>query len=400
MALNLIFFIAFALGAATVIYLLFLAICGKYLYRNRFTVNDKPPSARIAILVPGYKEDGIILSTAQSLQRLDYPASLFDIYIIADSFQPQTLEELYRMPVNVLEVSFSRSTKTKALNAAFEKISRPYDLALVLDADNIPSRDFLKKVNAAWIMGARAIQGRRVAKNLDTSYAVLDACSEGINNHLFRKGANGCGMSSSIIGSGMAIDFEKVKNILSKVEATGGFDKVLQLEMVRQGMRIEYLHDALVFDEKVNSSHAFKQQRKRWVSSQFIYLRKYFLEGIRQLFKGNISYFDLAIVKNLILPRAFLFVLFPLLFLFSLAMGIGWTLASLALGIAYVASLWLSLPVELMNRDLVNALWRLPQAIGLMVGTLFGIRKANQTFIHTIHTKTEINNPLFNEQGK
>jgi cellulose synthase/poly-beta-1,6-N-acetylglucosamine synthase-like glycosyltransferase len=207
-------------------------------------------------------------------------------------------------------------------------------------------------------------------------------------------------MSSSIIGSGMAFDFDQVKNILSKVEATGGFDKILQLEVVKQGIKIEYLHDALVFDEKVNSSHAFRQQRKRWVSSQFIYLKKYFFEGIRQLFKGNISYFDLAIVKNLILPRAFLFVLFPLLFLFSLAMGIGWTLASLALGLAYIASLWLSLPVELINRDLVNALGRLPQAIGLMVGTLFGLKKANQTFIHTVHTKTEINNPLFNEQGK
>src|SRR5687767_690407 len=115
MALNFIFFIAFALGAATVIYLLFLAICGKYIYRNRFTANTLTASARIAILVPGYKEDGIILSTAQSLQKLEYPASLYDIYIIADSFHPGTLEELYKMPVNVLEVSFSKSTKTKAL---------------------------------------------------------------------------------------------------------------------------------------------------------------------------------------------------------------------------------------------------------------------------------------------
>jgi cellulose synthase/poly-beta-1,6-N-acetylglucosamine synthase-like glycosyltransferase len=400
MALNLIFFIAYALGAATAVYLLFLAICGKYIYRNRFTLNDINPSARVAILVPGYKEDGIILSTSQNLQKLDYPAALYDIYIIADSFQPSTLDELYKMPVHVLEVSFSKSTKTKALNAAFDRISKPYDLALVLDADNIPSKDFLKKVNAAYLMGAKAIQGRRVAKNLDTSYAVLDACSEGINNHLFRKGANACGMSSSIIGSGMAFEYETVKNILAKVEATGGFDKVLQLEVIKRGIKIEYLHDALVFDEKVNSSHAFRQQRKRWVSSQFIYLKKFFPEGIRQLFKGNISYFDLAIVKNLILPRAFLFVLFPLLFFFSFSMGTGWVLASLFLGLAYIASLWLSLPVELLNRDLVNALWRLPQAIGLMVGTLFGIKKANQTFIHTIHTKTEINNPLFNEHAK
>src|SRR5687767_9135633 len=110
MALNLIFFIAFALGAATVVYLLFLAICGKYSYRNRFTGNNIAPSARIAILVPGYKEDGIILSTANSLQELNYPASLYDVYIIADSFLPETLDQLYQLPINVLEVNFPKST--------------------------------------------------------------------------------------------------------------------------------------------------------------------------------------------------------------------------------------------------------------------------------------------------
>jgi cellulose synthase/poly-beta-1,6-N-acetylglucosamine synthase-like glycosyltransferase len=400
MVLNLIFYVAFALGAATVFYLLVLAINGRFIYRNRFGISGTRPSARIAVLVPGYKEDGIIISTAKNLQRLQYPGDLFDIYIIADSFQPETLEALYAMPLNVVEVSFPKSTKTKALNAAFDKITRPYDLALILDADNVPAKDFLLKVNAAYVKGALAIQGRRVAKNLDTSFAVLDACSEGINNHLFRKGANATGLSSSVIGSGMAFEFETVKNILSRIHAVGGFDKILQLEVVKKGIRIEYLDDALVFDEKVNSSAAFKQQRKRWVSSQFIYLKKYFGQGLLQLMKGNISYFDLAIVKNLIMPRAFLFVLFPLLFLFSLFMGTNWAIASFLLGVAYIASLWLSLPAELKNKDLVAALMRLPQAIALMVGTLFGLKKANQTFIHTIHTKTEINNPLFNEHSK
>jgi cellulose synthase/poly-beta-1,6-N-acetylglucosamine synthase-like glycosyltransferase len=42
---------------------------------------------RIAILVPAYKEDGIIVSTALSHLQLDYPRDLFDVYILADSFQ-------------------------------------------------------------------------------------------------------------------------------------------------------------------------------------------------------------------------------------------------------------------------------------------------------------------------
>jgi hypothetical protein len=35
-----------------------------------------------------------------------------------------------------------------------------------------------------------------------------------------------------------------------------------------------------------------------------------------------------------------------------------------------------------------------------MVGTLFQIRKANKTFIHTVHTKTEVSNSLFKKQER
>ena len=268
------------------------------------------PQKRIAILVPAYKEDGIILSTANSLLNLNYPRDLYDVYIIADSFQQQTLEELRNLPLQVMEVSFDKSTKTKSLNKAFFQINKPYDIALICDADNMLARDFLLKINASFINGARAVQGRRVAKNLDTSFAILDACSEGINNNIFRRGANALGLSSSVIGSGMAFEFETVKKVLSEINAVGGFDKPMQLKIVQQRIRIEYLEDALVFDEKVDSSQAFRQQRKRWVSSQFIYLKRFFLPSLGQLFRGNLSYFNLAMGNNLVLPRAFLLMIF------------------------------------------------------------------------------------------
>ena len=57
------------------------------------------------------------------------------------------------------------------------------------------------------------------------------------------------------------------------------------------------------------------------------------------------------------------------------------------------------MPGQLFNRNLLLALLRLPRAVGMMAGSLVGIKKANKTFIHTVHTKTEINNPLFKEHG-
>jgi cellulose synthase/poly-beta-1,6-N-acetylglucosamine synthase-like glycosyltransferase len=299
--------------------------------------------------------------------------------------------------LTVLEVSFDKSTKTKSLNEAFARIGAPYDIALICDADNMLAGNFLNKINAAFARGARALQGRRVAKNLDTSFAILDACSEAINNHIFRKGAYALGLSSSVIGSGMSFEFETIKKILSEISAVGGFDKILQLSVVERGIRIHYLEDALVFDEKVDSSHAFGQQRKRWVSSQFIYLKRFFWPACRQLLKGHFSYFNLAVANNLVLPRAFLFALLPLLVILGFLIQPVWGIAAIGLGLLYLSCLMMGVPGNMVNRDLLIAILRLPKAIAVMVGTLFQIRKANKTFIHTVHTKTEVSNSLFKD---
>jgi cellulose synthase/poly-beta-1,6-N-acetylglucosamine synthase-like glycosyltransferase len=347
--------------------------------------------------VPAYKEDGIILSTAHNLLSLDYPVELYTIYIIADSFRKETIEELRKLRLGVIEVSFEKSTKTKSLNEAFQQIPGDYDIALICDADNMLANDFLRRIDNAFVHGARAVQGRRVAKNLDTSFAILDACSEAINNHIFRKGAYALGLSSSVIGSGMAFEFGAIRHILSGINAVGGFDKILQLKVVEGGTRIHYLEDALVFDEKVGSSQAFQQQRKRWVSSQFIYLKRFFGPACRQLLKGHFSYFNLAVANNLVLPRAFLFVLLPLLVILGFMLRPVGGIAAGGLGVLYLFSLLMGIPAGMVNKDLLVAVLRLPKAIAVMVGTLFQLRKADKTFIHTEHTKTEVSNSLFKD---
>jgi cellulose synthase/poly-beta-1,6-N-acetylglucosamine synthase-like glycosyltransferase len=391
--------VAFFYCALSVAYLFTLSAWGRFFYRRKYSGIRADPATRIAILVPAYKEDNIILSTAASLLRLDYPSHLYDIYFIADSFQPTTLAELRALPVHVLEVSFEKSTKTKSLNEAFARINQPYDLALICDADNILSRDFLRRIDYAFAIGARAVQGKRVAKNLDTSFAILDACSEAINNNIFRKGTNAIGLSSAVIGSGMAFEYNRIRQVMSEIQAVGGFDKIMQLRIVEQGIKIQYLDDALIFDEKVDSSSAFQQQRKRWVSSQFIYLKQFFFPAVKQFFKGNLSYVNLAIANNLVLPRAFLLIVLPLLVIAGYFVGPVWGVWSLWMLGIYLLSLLIALPAILVNRDLMFAVLRLPKAIGVMLLAVFQIKKANKTFIHTVHTKTEVSNTLFNDHG-
>ena len=403
------FILVFVYCAGSVGYLLLLSLAGRLFSRKRMDrLPADPQKRRIAVLVPAYKEDGIILSTARNLLQQVYPADRYRVYILADSFQPETVEALRSLPqpnasptnaslLEVLEVAFDKSTKTKSLNEAFRRIDESWDIALICDADNMLAPDFLERINAAFGAGARAVQGRRVAKNLDTSFAVLDACSEAVNNHIFRKGTYALGLSSAVIGSGMAFEYDRIRRILGEISAVGGFDKILQLQVVREGVRIHYLEDALIFDEKVDNPHAFEQQRKRWVSSQFIYLRRFFGPAFLQLFKGNLSYFNLAVANNLVLPRAFLFALLPLVTIAGFFLSMGWGLAGAGLIVLYGCALLLGIPRSMYNRELGIAVLRLPKAVAIMVGTVFHIRKSNKTFIHTVHTKTEVSNSLYKE---
>jgi cellulose synthase/poly-beta-1,6-N-acetylglucosamine synthase-like glycosyltransferase len=398
---HLFYLLLFVFLAFSVFYLFVLSLAGR-LRRLKPANIAGVPKNNIAVMVAAYKEDGIILSTARNLLALDYPKGLFTVYILADSFQPETLEQLRQLPVEVIEVIFDKSTKAKSLNAAFSRIGQVHDIVLICDADNMLEAEFLRKIDGEFAAGERAVQGKRVAKNLDSPFAILDACSEAIGNHVFRKGSNALGLSSSVIGSGMAFDFGEMRQIMGEIDATGGFDKILQLKVVERGHSIRYLDDALVYDEKIGNSKAFGDQRKRWVSSQHQYLKRYFGPSLRQLFRGNLNYFNLGILHNFVPPRSFLFVLLPLLVALSFLMhpALYWVIASGGLLLIFLLAMMMGVPRALVNRDLFRALLKLPRAVFIMFGTLLHLRKANKTFIHTVHTKTEVTNPAVRDYNK
>jgi cellulose synthase/poly-beta-1,6-N-acetylglucosamine synthase-like glycosyltransferase len=109
---------------------------------------------------------------------------------------------LRELPITTYEVTFETSTKAKALNYAMSQLTEQYDIALILDADNIMATDFITKLNATFDLGYQVVQGHRTAKNTNSPTAILDAISEEINNHILRKGHRALGLSSALIGSG------------------------------------------------------------------------------------------------------------------------------------------------------------------------------------------------------
>ena len=372
------------------LYIFIFGFAGLFYRQKRYPAPTK--NRKIAVLIPGYKEDDVILDVAKEALLQDYPATDFDVVIIADSFKSETLNALKGLPIKVIEVSFEKSTKEKVLNKAMEQLENSYEIAVVLDADNVREPNFLTKINASFEWGFKAIQGHRKAKNLDTSLAILDAVSEEINNHIFRKGHRVLGLSSAIIGSGMAFQYQFFKEIMSTAKAIGGFDKEIELKMLKDGHKIGYLDDAVVFDEKVQKAEVFSNQRRRWLSAQLHYFRLDFLQSIKHLFlKGNLDYFDKAIQfiqpprilllgAVMILGSGFLVVNF-LLYPDSPLLNV-WIIMMLSCIMAFL----FSIPQSFCNRKTMKAVFSLPKGMILMLGSLLKIKGANKQFIHTQHS--------------
>jgi cellulose synthase/poly-beta-1,6-N-acetylglucosamine synthase-like glycosyltransferase len=397
LVLNIIQIIILTLLGLATLYILVFSIAS-LLYKQKKYV-DNGNIKKIAVLIPGYKEDGVILDVANIALQQDYPSDRYDVVIIADSFQQETLNTLKTLPIQLIEVSFDKSTKSKALNKAMATLEREYDIAVVLDADNVMETDFLKKINAAFEYDIIAVQGHRTAKNTNNSWAVLDAISEEINNNIFRKGHRVLGLSSAIIGSGMAFRYNYFKTLMSTVTAVGGFDKEIELKMLKEGRKIVYLDDALVYDEKIQKSEVFGNQRRRWLSAQLHYFKKDIVSAFKHLIlKGNIDYFDKAIQfiqppRILLLGAVMLCSFGFILTNYFLDNPVPLTNYWVLLAVACVLSFVFSVPKSFYNLKTLNALARLPKGMLMMLLSLLKIKGANKTFIHTQHTSNseEIN---------
>ena len=343
---------------------------------------------RIAVLIPAYKEDAVILSSIVTNLQQSYPTDLYDLIVVADSFQPETLLKLSRYPIKVLPVRFEQSTVQKSVSYALNALpENTYDVVLISDADNHMAPDFLLRINQAFEQGWKAVQGHRTAKNTNTSVAVFDAINEEINNNLFRGGQRALGLSASLIGSGMAFEPAIMKQALQQIQTVGGYDKELEMLLVVAGIKIGYLRDAIILDEKVQNVAVFQRQRTRWVAAQLYFIKAYFRIGMQELFKGNWQAFN-TLIKSLLLPRMILLAVLGLLAVVSLFGTTSFQFFALGLLGLLLCSLLISVPASLFHKIKGRDFVVLPSLIFGMFRSLINYKQAGKKFLHTPHAET------------
>ena len=332
----------FIIVAITVLYLGIFAICSLFNKSHESTRSKK--QNRFVILIPSYHQDAVIEQTVISILSQAYPQRLFDVTVISDHQEEMTNMRLAQYPITLLTPNFEESTKAKSLQYAILNLPefKIYDIALILDADNIVEQDFLSKVNDAFETAAtKAIQMHRVSRNRDTTAALLGSIFEEINNAIFRRGHINVGLSSALAGSGIAYDFAWFKANVMRAR-TAGEDKELEALLLRQEIFIDYFDNIYVYGEKKRTTVKMNQQHGRWAMEQI----HNFIRNIKYL-PGAIfrKQYDLAdkIIQWMLIPRTTMMAIIVVMsialpFIYMTIVIKWWILGALALFIFALAT--------------------------------------------------------------
>lgn len=266
------------------------------LWTRQLTVR-RPPRSRFAIVVPAHNEELVVANLIESCHAMDYPRELFDIYVVADNCEDATAEVAAAAGARVITRSNRRERgKGYALDYAFRYIralGERYDAYVVFDADNLVHPDFLNVMNAHLLRGDRVIQGRMDVKNpTDTWVTATFAMSVWVSNRFWFLAKYNLGFSSVLGGTGMCIAADLLHE-LGWGATSFTEDLEFTMKALSRDVRTVWAHNAICYDEKVQSFAASWRQRRRWVMGQTTVARGYlapmFWRGVSQLSRVHLE---------------------------------------------------------------------------------------------------------------
>lgn len=262
------------------------------------TAKSYLPIKRFAIFIPAHNEEIVIGNIVENLKQLNYPKDSYDVYVIADNCSDGTAAFAQKAGANVLE-RFDDKLKGKghALQWAFEKIlyaeGNEYDAAVIFDADNLVSRNFLKEMNNKLCGGQKVIQGYIDSKNpydswITTSYSVAFWSS----NRLFQSARAFLGLSCEIGGTGFCMDVQVLKQIGWQATCLVE-DLEFTMKLMLNNIKVGWAQEAVVYDEKPLTLAQSWKQRRRWMQGFADVCSRYFVrllvKGIRERNAGLID---------------------------------------------------------------------------------------------------------------
>ncbi len=276
---------------------------------------------KMAIIICAKNEEACIYNMVKYLvQDLDYPKDKYRIYVCASNCTDKTAEEARRAGATVFvyddfDPSHQRvSYPLRYLIQEVLKMDHDSEVFVRFDADNIPSRDFLKQMNNAICGGAKILRAYEASTNLRqniwTEQSALFTIKDVRCQNNFRQFLNG-----ATTGSGPGLTFTR-----DVAESIGGWDCMSAIEDVEfsfkrlyDGYKIYFNTDAIVYEDQPSS---FNDTFRRLTRLGNAFTKLFFTDGWRMIVKfwktGNPMYLDLLLQISFYPVSVICFLWFPL----------------------------------------------------------------------------------------
>lgn len=256
--------------------------------------------SKFAIVVAAHNEEQVIVPLIDNLKSLNYPRSLFDIYVVADNCTDETAILARRAGANVYQrYDETKRGKGYALEWLFAKIyalNKDYDAFVIFDADNLVKDNFLLEMNNKLCEGEKIIQGYIDSKNpYDTWVTNTFSIAFWYMNRLIQLARFNLGISNTLAGTGMCISYDVLKKL-----GWGAHSLTEDLEFTMKALlydvKTSWAHDAVVYDEKPLTFMQSCRQRKRWAQGQVDVAGRYLILLLEKGFRERKwMFFDAAI---------------------------------------------------------------------------------------------------------
>ncbi len=280
-----------ALGWIIVIYWLYqliISACALIQFKEKPLIKNK--KHKFMMILPAHNEASVIGALVESLQALDYPKDLYDIYVIADNCTDNTAQIAKDLGAIVYE-RFDEKKKTKGFAMQWflnQKIKEnaDYDAFCVFDADNVVDKNFLNAMNKKLCQGEEIVQGYRDIKNpADSWISAGYALFYWMMNRFYHLARYNLGLSPLINGTGFMVDFNLIKptgwDTITLTE-----DIEFSLKNIAKGRKLGWATDAIVYDEQPTEFKQSWSQRSRWTVGHLQCMKYY----TKDLAEGVLEY--------------------------------------------------------------------------------------------------------------
>jgi len=228
---------------------------------------NRQPTTRFAIAIPAHNEAMVIKQTVSRLLELDYPSDLYQIHIVADFCDDDTVRQAREAGATVHERNAGpRTGKGAALSWLFQQIfaNNWCDAVVIFDADTRVDRGFLKVMEARLAKGDRVIQGQHIISNPNAGwFPALTWTMFLIDNRFQNRGRSNLGWSAKHMGDSICFQADVLRQFGWGEGLTEDYQ--LRQRLLLADIKIVYEPAAIGRGEAALTWKQAQAQRARWL---------------------------------------------------------------------------------------------------------------------------------------